>query len=133
MELIEIIKKIDNHIMEYNCYVNRDIITIYFNYNNNLECIKLMYNFKEKYFFGCDNAIENIMTKRQIKIFEKQLENIIKYIKIKRIIENHYKNGNAKTDAIINIMFTLYPNADLIYHDKEFKKAEKIYNQNKNY
>ena len=73
---MEVIKKIDNHIMEY--YKSNNIITIYYNYNNNLQCIKLMYNIKEKYFFGCDNAIENIMTKRQIKIFIKQLENIIK-------------------------------------------------------
>lgn len=46
---MEVIKKIDNHIMEY--YKSNNIITIYYNYNNNLQCIKLMYNIKEKYFF----------------------------------------------------------------------------------
>lgn len=40
--------------------------------------VEIMYNIKEKYFFGCDNAIENIMTQRQINIFIKQLKNVIK-------------------------------------------------------
>lgn len=48
--------------------------------------------------------------------------------KIKKIIENKFKNGYSYTDTIIKIMYVLFPEVDLIYNDKEFKQAEKIYN-----
>lgn len=48
--------------------------------------------------------------------------------KIKKIIENKFKNGYSYTDTIIKIMYVLFPEVDLIYNDKEFKQAETIYN-----
>lgn len=79
---MEIKKKIDNHILEYSYnYLHCNIITIYYNYNNNYASLKLMYNFKDNYFFGCDVEFKNIFTNRQKKIFIKQLNNVIKKIK----------------------------------------------------
>lgn len=54
MRIIEEIKKIDNH------------------------SLILYYDTKNKMFFGCDNAIENIFTRRQEKIFIKFLQDFIK-------------------------------------------------------
>lgn len=48
--------------------------------------------------------------------------------KIKKIIENKFKNGYSYTDTIIKIMYVLFPEVDLIYNDKEFKQTETIYN-----
>lgn len=78
MRIIEEEKKIDNHVLEFIKNLDSDNITIYYNYNNNLQCATLYYNTKDKKFFGCDNALENIFTRRQLKIFIKQLENFIK-------------------------------------------------------
>ena len=78
MRIIEEIKKIDNHIIEFSKNNYTDNITIYYNYNKNMQCTTLYYNTKDKMFFGCNNALENIFTKRQLKIFIKQLENFIK-------------------------------------------------------
>jgi hypothetical protein len=46
---------------------------------------------------------------------------------IKRIIENGYKMGYSKTHKLIQIMYVLFKDADLIYHDKELAAAEKAY------
>lgn len=78
MKIVEQEKKIDNHIIEFIKNLDTNNITIYYNYNNNMQCITLYYNTKDKTFFGCSNALENIFTKRQLKIFIKQLENFIK-------------------------------------------------------
>lgn len=78
MKIIEEIKKIDNHIIEFSKNNYTDNITIYYNYNNNMQCLILYYDTKNKMFFGCDNAIENIFTKRQEKIFIKYLQDFIK-------------------------------------------------------
>ena len=78
MKIIEEIKKIDNHIIEFSKNNYTDNITIYYNYNNNMQCLILYYDTKNKMFFGCDNAIENIFTKRQEKIFIKFLQDFIK-------------------------------------------------------
>ena len=78
MKIIEEIKKIDNHIIEFLKNNYTDNITIYYNYNNNIQCLILHYDTKNKKFFGCDNAIENIFTKRQEKIFIKYLQDFIK-------------------------------------------------------
>ena len=78
MKIIEEIKKIDNHIIEFSKNNYTDNITIYYNYNNNMQCLILSYDTKNKMFFGCDNAIENIFTKRQEKIFIKYLQDFIK-------------------------------------------------------
>lgn len=78
MRIIEEEKKIDNHVLEFIKNLDSDNITIYYNYNKNLQCTTLYYNTKDKKFFGCNNALENIFTKRQLKIFIKQLENFIK-------------------------------------------------------
>lgn len=78
MKIIEEEKRIDNHILQFIKNLDTNNITIYYNYNNNMQCITLYYNTKDKKFFGCANALENIFTKRQLKIFIKQLENFIK-------------------------------------------------------
>lgn len=80
MRIIEEEKRIDNHVVEFIKNLNTDNITIYYNYNNNMQCITFYYNTKEKKFFGCNNALENIFTRRQLKIFIKQLENFIKKV-----------------------------------------------------
>lgn len=84
MKIIEEIKKIDNHIIEFSKNNYTDNITIYYNYNNNMQCLILYYDTKNKMFFGCDNAIENIFTKRQEKIFIKFLQDFIKNGGIKK-------------------------------------------------
>lgn len=80
MRIVEEEKKIDNHIIEFIKNLDTNNITIYYNYNKNLQSITLYYNTKDKMFFGCSNALENIFTKRQLKIFIKQLENFIKKV-----------------------------------------------------
>lgn len=84
MKIIEEIKKIDNHIIEFSKNNYTDNITIYYNYNNNMQCLILYYDTKNKMFFGCDNAIENIFTKRQEKIFTKYLQDFIKKVEAKK-------------------------------------------------
>ena len=84
MRIIEEIKKIDNHIIEFSKNNYTDNITIYYNYNDNMQCLILYYDTKNKMFFGCDNAIENIFTERQEKIFIKFLQDFIKNGGIKK-------------------------------------------------
>ena len=78
MRIIKQEKRIDNHIIEFIKNLKTDNITIYYNYNKNMQSITLYYNTKDKTFFGCSNALENIFTQRQLNIFIKQLENFIK-------------------------------------------------------
>lgn len=43
------------------------------------------------------------------------------------IIKKGFEHGYSKSDKIIDIMYTLFPEVDLIYCEDEEKKAEKIY------
>ena len=47
--------------------------------------------------------------------------------KIINIIKKGFEHGYSKLNKIIDIMYTLFPEVDLIYCEEEEKKAEKIY------
>ena len=47
--------------------------------------------------------------------------------KIINIIKKGFEHGYSKSDKIIDIMYMLFPEVDLIYCEEEEKKAEKIY------
>lgn len=69
--------KIDNHIIE-TYLINNFLIKIYYNYNNNYNCLSFIYSIKEEKFYGSDNLIDNILTKRQQKILIDKIKKIYK-------------------------------------------------------
>lgn len=68
--------KIDNHILEIE--FNNNIFKIWYNYNNNTSSFSILYNPKEKNFFGFYGNINNIFTNRQKNILENKLQKLYK-------------------------------------------------------
>ena len=84
-ELAEIKRfKIDNHTITTTraIFEDIDVIIIYFDYNNNMDCITLYYDLKKQCYLY---HYKNILTNRQKKLLE---DKINKYYIIKEVTRN---------------------------------------------
>lgn len=88
--------RIDNHIIEIE--LNNNIFKIWYNYNKNTSSFSILYDPKEKKFFGFYGNINNIFTNRQKNILENKLQKLYKKY-LKSLIK--WKNKNILYSNII--------------------------------